>query len=76
MGERCYYVYDRDVGRVLIPGCMGAAVYGRSGCTCRMAPITPKKAADIEERLAGVEATLAAILERLPAQHREKSHER
>ncbi len=30
----CHYVNDPQAGRVLIPGCMGAAVYGRRGCTC------------------------------------------
>ena len=59
---RCHYVFDREVGRLHIPGCMGAAVYGPRGCTC---PPKPRKADmdridRLEERLEKLERRLAA----------------
>lgn len=30
---RCHYIYDKDAGRVWIPGCWGG-LYGPDGCTC------------------------------------------
>lgn len=32
--DRCYWYMDDDLGKLHIPGCAGAAVYGPSGCTC------------------------------------------
>ena len=31
---RCRWIKDAEVGKLHIPGCMGAAVYGAGGCTC------------------------------------------
>ena len=31
---RCRWYTDAEVGRLHVPGCMGAAVYGPGGCTC------------------------------------------
>lgn len=34
--SRCHYIYAEGVGKVLIPGCMGVAVYNDlDKCTCR-----------------------------------------
>ena len=66
MIDRCHYIFDRDVGRVLIPGCMGSAVYGKDGCTCPEPPMPAKRVGEIEDRLAGIEAALASLLQRLP----------
>lgn len=30
---RCHYIYDKDAGKVWIPGCWGG-IYGPDGCTC------------------------------------------
>lgn len=35
MPNGCHYITDHIAGRVFIPGCMGAAVYGPERCTCR-----------------------------------------
>lgn len=32
--RRCHHIFDKEVGRVHIPGCWGAAVHGESHCTC------------------------------------------
>jgi hypothetical protein len=32
---KCHFVYDKIVGKVLIPGCMGTAHAGIEYCTCR-----------------------------------------
>jgi hypothetical protein len=43
---RCHYVNVKDVGRVLIPGCMSVAVSGDiDDCTC-----TPVSVKDFERR--------------------------
>lgn len=40
MSDKCHYINIRDVGRVLIPGCMAVAVSGDiSQCTCN-APLS------------------------------------
>lgn len=32
---KCHYINDKEAGRVLIPGCIGTAVYSDiSYCTC------------------------------------------
>ena len=30
---RCHYIYDKNAGKVRIPGCWGG-IYGPEGCTC------------------------------------------
>ena len=33
---KCHFIYDKRCGKILIPGCMGVAVYGdMRRCTCR-----------------------------------------
>lgn len=32
---RCHHIWVEDVGKVLIPGCMGTAAMGIENCTCR-----------------------------------------
>lgn len=40
MNDKCHYIKVKDVGRVLIPGCMAVAVSGDiSQCTCN-APLS------------------------------------
>lgn len=40
MTEKCHYIRVKDIGRVLIPGCMAVAVSGRiEDCTCN-APLS------------------------------------
>jgi len=48
---RCHTIIDQGK-RIEIPGCMGAAVYGKRGCTC------PKrtKADEIQELRKRIEA--------------------
>lgn len=53
----CYWIRDRELGRVHIPGCMGAAVYGPRGCTCGV----KRRRQAIEERLARLERRLDEI---------------
>lgn len=31
---RCHYIYDKEVGKVLIPGCYQAAMGGMDHCVC------------------------------------------
>lgn len=33
---KCHYIYYPDVGKVLIPGCMGTVAMGVENCTCRI----------------------------------------
>ena len=32
---KCHYIYDKEAGKVLIPGCWGAIYGDMSQCTCR-----------------------------------------
>lgn len=32
---KCHYMYVPEIGKVLIPGCMGTAAMGIEHCTCR-----------------------------------------
>jgi hypothetical protein len=45
---KCHYTNVEGVGRVHIPGCMGAAVHGPSRCTCRWKPDNPITTRDKE----------------------------
>ena len=70
MSDRCHYISDPDAGRVLIPGCMGAAVYGPAGCTCgrRVRPL--EEALALETRVADLEREvirLSALIGSLPS---------
>lgn len=31
---KCHYIQDPEIGKVLIPGCMGTAAMGVHNCTC------------------------------------------
>ncbi len=31
----CYHIYDKEAGKVLIPGCIGAAAMGYESCRCK-----------------------------------------
>ena len=44
---KCHYIYDKQVGKILIPGCMGTAVYGVERCTCRNESHSPKNEKDV-----------------------------
>lgn len=58
--DRCYYV--RDGGhRVLIPGCIGAAVYGPSGCTCERRVRPMKEQAALEDRVDALEREVGKL---------------
>lgn len=59
MSERCRWVRDPEIGRYHLPGCMGGAVYGPSGCTCAR-PIRPRDAniEDLDNRIARIERHL------------------
>lgn len=61
MSDRCRRVYDKEIGWFDLPGCMGAAVYGKSGCTCPKA----SKADEMEMRLQSIERAITKISERL-----------
>jgi len=32
---KCHYTYDKEAGKVLIPGCWGTAIHGIESCSCR-----------------------------------------
>lgn len=32
---KCHYSHDDEGNKFWFPGCMGGAVYGPRGCTCR-----------------------------------------
>lgn len=57
MSDYCYYTTVKDHGRVLIPGCYGAAVYGEHRCTCK----TQKQAKSLEERIASLEGEIRTL---------------
>lgn len=46
---RCYWVKDREIGRVHIPGCWGAALGGPKNCTCGAAGTKRAMEQEIEE---------------------------
>lgn len=50
----CRWINDKEIGRWHLPGCMGGAVYGPSGCTC------PKR-----RRKKELEEVIAAMDERI-----------
>lgn len=31
---RCHYIYDKEAGKVHIPGCWAAAIHGPDHCDC------------------------------------------
>lgn len=40
---RCHYIYDKEAGKVLIPGCWSVALSGRmKDCNCRT-QLSPKQ---------------------------------
>lgn len=53
----CRWVNDREAGRVLIPGCMGSAVYGPDGCTCNL----KRRRKEIEDRMEALEAKVKLL---------------
>lgn len=61
MSERCHYETDPVIGRWFYPGCMGGAIYGKGGCTCR-ASITEKntrqRLRELSDRVSKLEAQL------------------
>ncbi len=54
MSDRCRYETLDDGERVLMPGCMGGAVYGEAGCTCD--PPNGSNA-DLRQRIEELEAS-------------------
>lgn len=61
MSDRCHYITDREVGRVLIPGCMGAAVYGPSQCTCKRRVRPLEEGLALETRVADLEREVSRL---------------
>lgn len=53
MSDRC-----RTIKGVHIPGCMGGAVYGHSGCTC---PSPSERKKDLDQRVKGLEYRLSEL---------------
>ena len=68
MRDRCYHINEPGVGRVLIPACIGSAVYGAGGCTCPRPPRTPRETRSIEDRLAALERNVTRLCEAVEAQ--------
>lgn len=52
----CHYINDKKAGLVLIPGCMGTAVYGIERCTCKSGNYK-----SMEERVLKLEQTVKDI---------------
>jgi len=55
---KCHYVNDSIAGRVLIPGCMGAAVHGKDGCTCNRRETIQEHIVRLEREIAEREQEL------------------
>lgn len=58
----CYWATDKEIGRYHVPGCMGSAVYGPGGCTCRPSQrkkSLEQKVVELEERIRKLERLLA-----------------
>ena len=51
----CHYVKGFNGERVLIPGCMGAAVKGKDGCTCNYGKHQKDKLEELEKRIEKLE---------------------
>lgn len=41
--RKCHYIYDKEAGKVLIPGCWGSAVYGPHACNCYPVKVPTEK---------------------------------
>jgi hypothetical protein len=57
MSGRCRRAYDSEAGWFDLPGCIGGAVYGKSGCTCPGGD----SGSQIEDRLQSIERTLKEL---------------
>lgn len=53
----CHYIIHQDI-RILIPGCMGAAVYGKDRCTCNFRKYEKDKMEELEKRVLKLEKLL------------------
>jgi hypothetical protein len=56
--DRCRWYTDPEIGRWLLPGCMGAAVYGPRGCTCGTmseSEYLEEKVSELEDRVRELE---------------------
>lgn len=60
VSDICHHVRGFGGERVLIPGCMGAAVYGVSGCTCDRR----RNQKRLEDRVAELERLVADLAAR------------
>lgn len=58
MLDRCRYETFADGDRLLLPGCMGGAIYGEAGCTCD--PPNGSNA-DLRQRIEQLEARVDAL---------------
>jgi len=58
---KCHYITVKDLGRVFIPGCMGAAVHGKHKCTCA------SNGKGTEERIVKLEATVKKLAGKIKA---------
>lgn len=61
---KCHYIYDPEVGKVLIPGCCGSAVYGIHRCTCRQTG-PPEPRDELIKELEGENARLNRLIKNL-----------
>lgn len=55
--QLCRWIKDAQLGRIHIPGCMGAAVYGPGDCTCNIR----RKRKELEDRIVQLETTVKAL---------------
>lgn len=56
----CHYIRDKKVGKVLIPGCIGTAVFGIDRCTCHNVG-----SKSIEERISNLEIEINSLKKEL-----------
>lgn len=63
MTDRCMWKRDKKIGRWFLPGCMGGAVHGPDGCTCKK-PSTESRIEKLERELADVKNEMRELEKR------------
>lgn len=64
---RCHYIYDKEIGKVHIPGCWGSVIHGPDHCSCypKKEPSEESKDREMIRELEKENARLNRIIKKL-----------